>query len=66
MNEPINKNNILVNPNKNDSGNYLESSLGKLPGKKNYTSVYLSCLKNIGNLLDHPKRFYNRDELENL
>ena len=66
VNEPIKKNtiNILVNPNKSDSGNYLESSLGKLPGKKHYTSVYLSCLKNIGNFLDHPKRFYNRDDLE--
>ena len=28
--------------------------------------MYLSCLKNIGNLLDHPKSFYNRDDLENL
>ena len=66
LNDPINKNNIniLVNPNKSNSGNYLESSLGKLPGKKHYTSVFLSYLKNIGNLLDHPERFYNRDDFE--
>ena len=54
----------MDNPNKSDSRNYLESSLGKLPGKKHYTSVYLSCLKNIGNLLDHPELFYNKDDLE--
>ena len=66
VNEPIKKKtiNILANPHKSDSGHYLESSLGKLPGKKHYTSVYLSCLKNIGNLLDHPELFYNKDYLE--
>ena len=61
VNMPIKANtiNILANPNKGDSGNYLESSLGKLPGKMHYTSVYLKELKNIGNLLDHPELFYN-------
>ena len=67
MNDYINKNiiNILINQKKSDSWNYLESYLGKLPRKKHYTSMYLSCLKNIWNLLDHPKSFYNRDDLEN-
>ena len=66
VNEPIRNNtiNILPNPGKSDSGNYLESSLGKLPGSAYYTSVYLQRLKNIGNLLDHPELFYNKDKLE--
>lgn len=66
VNEPIRNNtiNVLPNPGKSDSGNYLESSLGKLPGAVYYTSVYLQCLKNIGNLLDHPELFYNKDKLE--
>ena len=61
VNMPIKDNtiNILANPNKGDRGNYLESSLGKLPGKMHYTSVYVKELKNIGNLLDHPELFYN-------
>ena len=58
--------NILTDNNKSDSGNYLESALGKLPGTKFYTSIYLSTLKNIGNLLDHPELFYRKENLEKL
>ena len=66
VDKPIKDNtiNILTCPAKSDSGNYLESSLGKLPGNMYYTSVYLQELKNIGNLLDHPELFYNKDNLE--
>ena len=66
INKPIKNNtiNILTCQNKSDRGNYLESSFGKLPGNMYYTSVYLQELKNIGNLLDHPELFYNKDNLE--
>ena len=52
-NKPIKSDtiNILIDNNKSDSGNYLESSLGKLSGTKFYTSIYLKTLKNMGNLL---------------
>ena len=58
--------NVLVNNNRSDSGNYLESSFGQLPGAKYYTSVYLKMIKNIGNLFDHPELFYQNENLERL
>ena len=66
VNKPIKNNtiNILDNPDRGDNRNYLESSLGKLSENMQYTSVYLNRLKNIGNLIDHPELFYNKDNLE--
>ena len=65
---PIKNNtiNILVDNNKSDSGNYLDSSLEKLAGTKFYTSIYLKTLENIGNLLDHPEIFYRKENIEKL
>ena len=58
--------NILAYNDKSNSGDYFESSFGKLPESKYYTSVYLKINKNKGNLIDHPELFYKKENLEKL
>lgn len=57
--------NILFNDEKSDSGNYFESSFGRLSNTSIYTFTYLSLIKH-GKLIDYPELFYNRDNLETL
>ena len=65
INNAVKKNtiNILSDNHKSDTGNYFESSFGKLSGTKLYTFVYLKQLQNIGNLLYHPELFYQKENL---
>jgi len=57
--------NILFDKEKSDSGNYFESSFGRLANTKYYTFTYLSRIKH-GKLIDYPELFYNRNNLETL
>ena len=56
--------NILYNKNKSDSGNYFESSFGKLSGTKLFTFSYLKRISNPGKLLDNPLLFTQKEKLE--
>ena len=58
--------NVLANDKRSDSGNYFESSFGKLPGNAIYTFTYLRQIKDIGILLDYPEFFYDKANLEKL
>jgi hypothetical protein len=57
--------NILFDEEKGDSGNYFESSFGRLANTNIYTFTCLSRIKH-GKLIDYPELFYNRDNLEKL
>lgn len=57
--------NILSNPKRSDSGNYFESSFGKLSGLKLFTFSFLKRIKNQDKLLD-PLLFTQKDNLEKL
>jgi len=63
-----NKNNIniLSNPEKSDSGNYFESSFGKLSGTNFFTFTLLKRIKNQDKLLDNPLLFTEKDNLKKL
>ena len=58
--------NILSNDKKGDSGNYYESSFGKLKGTDIYTFSYLKIINNVGILLDSPELFSRKEELKKL
>ena len=58
--------NILSNDEGSDSGNYFESSFGKLEKTRLYTFSFLKLIKNKGKLLDNPLLFTDKNNLEKL